>query len=121
MNEPRIHELKCWPTFFAAIVRGDKPFELRRNDRDFGEGDWLLLREWEPAKRSGNAAWDHYTTQAIWARVSYVLHGGRFGLDAGYAVLGIADVSDVFVCYPLHEEQAIADKRRTLSVQADSE
>lgn len=41
-----IHELKSWPRFFAAIKAGRRKHELRRNDRDFKEGDILLLREW---------------------------------------------------------------------------
>lgn len=42
------HVLKCWPEFFDAIKRGDKTFELRRNDRGFQRGDVLVLRKWSP-------------------------------------------------------------------------
>lgn len=42
-----IHELKCWPEYFASILSGDKTSETRRNDRDppFTVGDVLYLRE----------------------------------------------------------------------------
>ncbi|ANL35319.1 DUF3850 domain-containing protein [Rhizobium phaseoli] len=43
------HILKCWPDEFQAIRAGRKPFEYRKNDRDYKVGDTLLLREFDPA------------------------------------------------------------------------
>ena len=40
--------LKCWPEFFDSIIRGQKPWEVRKNDRNFQVGDVLLLKEWKP-------------------------------------------------------------------------
>ncbi len=42
------HDLKIWPPFFQDLTAGVKTAEVRRNDRDFREGDSLLLREWDP-------------------------------------------------------------------------
>ena len=42
------HILKSWPEFFEAIRDGSRTHELRRNDRMFGLGDELLLREYDP-------------------------------------------------------------------------
>lgn len=44
----KIHELKILPQYFDEIKRGDKTFELRKNDRDYKKGDILLLKEWNP-------------------------------------------------------------------------
>jgi hypothetical protein len=66
------HDLKVWPEFFAPLERGDKLFELRRDDRDYKVGDWLKLREWAPpdiatAKPGG------FTGARLLRRISYVL------------------------------------------------
>lgn len=41
-----IHELKMTPPYFYLLERGEKTFELRKNDRDFHAGDELVFREW---------------------------------------------------------------------------
>lgn len=42
------HELKIWPEFFSKVVRGTKKAEVRKNDRNFQQGDSVSLREWNP-------------------------------------------------------------------------
>lgn len=39
------HQLKIYPEHFEPVVAGLKTAELRINDRDFKEGDIILLRE----------------------------------------------------------------------------
>jgi len=77
-----IHELKCWPKFFKAMVDGVKTFEVRKNDRRFEVGDELLLREYDPAKQE-------LSGQTYIVSISYILPGGNFGIDPDYVVLGI--------------------------------
>lgn len=100
MTEPRIHSLKTWPEPFQALVDGRKTFELRKNDRGFMVGDQLQLREWDPATydeirkesvalRTSHIEAESYTDRVVWAVVTYVLHGGRFGLPEEYVVMGI--------------------------------
>ena len=88
----RVHELKCWPSFFAAILDGSKTFEVRKNDRDFAVGDVLKLREWEPYAFGewGTVRTGNYTKRECVRRVTYVLRGGEFGIEAGTVVLGLA-------------------------------
>ena len=43
-----IHELKINDSFFEAVCSGAKPFEIRKNDRNFKVGDVLVLREITP-------------------------------------------------------------------------
>lgn len=42
------HKLKTWPRYWDAIASGEKPFEVRRNDRAFQTGDILILEKFDP-------------------------------------------------------------------------
>lgn len=78
----RWHDLKVWPRYFEKMRAGVKPFEVRKDDRGFGVGDILELREWDPETEA-------YTGQRIIRRITYILTGGQFGIEAGYAALAI--------------------------------
>lgn len=80
-----IHELKTWPKFFNRVVDEGKTFEVRYNDRDYQSGDLLVLKEFDPDTES-------FTGKAAKARITYVLHGGDWGIESGYVVLGIKDI-----------------------------
>lgn len=86
---PTVHSLKTWPLYFAAIVSGEKTFEVRKADRDFQVGDTLLLREFRLLDDTGKG---EYTGRKVYKQVSYVLTGGQFGIEEGYCVLGIQSV-----------------------------
>jgi hypothetical protein len=81
----RTHELKTLPPYFEAVAHGDKNFEVRRNDRGFQTGDRVVLREYDPASYG-------YSGREIRARIAYILPGDGVGLQAGYCVLGLANV-----------------------------
>lgn len=42
----KIHELKILPQYFEEVLKGNKTFEIRKNDRDFKIRDILILKEW---------------------------------------------------------------------------
>lgn len=83
-REPIVHDLKCWPEFFAAVRDGLKQFEVRKNDRDFRVGDTLRLWEFDPKLNIHTGMYFH-------RRVTYALTGGQFGVEEGHVVLGLAD------------------------------
>ncbi|MBS7132933.1 MAG: DUF3850 domain-containing protein [Clostridium sp.] len=74
------HALKILPEYFEDVVTGKKTFELRKNDRGFALGDILTLKEF-----SG----DKYTGREVNKLVTYILAGGKYGLEDGYVILGI--------------------------------
>lgn len=80
-----IHELKTWVAYFEDVLSNKKCFEVRLNDRDFHEGDYLILAEYDNVKKEK-------TGRECYRKVTYVLHGGVFGIEAGFVVLGIAMV-----------------------------
>lgn len=83
----KIHDLKVWPDFFDALADGRKPFEVRKNDRDYAVGDTLHLREYAPGP-------DLYTGREVVRFVTYMISGDdplgyAFGVQPGFVVLGI--------------------------------
>lgn len=62
------HELKCWPEYFKATARGQKEFDVRKNDRDYRVGDVVTLREWDPDTKQ-------YTGLVVTKFITFVLQG----------------------------------------------
>ena len=60
-----MHELKIWPEYFEAKIKGVKPWEYRLNDRNFQVGDRLDLKEYDPIK-------NEYTGRSIIVNVEYI-------------------------------------------------
>jgi len=86
-----IHELKTWIEPFQDVWDGRKTFEVRENDRDFKTGDFILLKE---GQLGGFGMTDHdltfvYTGREIGASITYIMQGGKFGIEEGYVVMGI--------------------------------
>jgi ASC-1-like (ASCH) protein len=85
------HNLKTLPPYFDDVKSGKKNFELRRNDRDFQEGDTLILEEYNPCNELFG-----YTGRVVQAKVSYVLKNcSKYGLKDGYCILGLTIISQL--------------------------
>ena len=84
----KVHELKTWPQLFAAVNAGRKCWELRRNDRDFKEGDLLYLREYDNTT-------EKYTGHYVLAKVLSAFHDFDVpeGLPSGFVIMDIQRVS----------------------------
>ena len=83
------HDLKTHPPYFAKVYSGEKPFEIRLNDRDFQRGDTLMLREYDPecGKVQAMGSPDPcYTGRWVQAEVTYIT---SYGQKPGYVVMGI--------------------------------
>jgi len=62
----RIIEKKIWPKYFELVKSGKKKFEFRLADFRIKEGDFLLLKEWDPLTKK-------YTGREIKKKVNYIL------------------------------------------------
>lgn len=79
---PKAHTLKTWPGVFDSLLTRAKSFEVRKDDRDFGVGDTLILREWDPDEGD-------YTGRKMRALITYLLPGGQFGIESGHVCMSI--------------------------------
>lgn len=103
------HTLKTLAPYWDAVERGEKNFEVCRDDRGFQRGDVLVLRKIErlsgdfAVKRPGGMVVEQLsptTASRNWRdpefydlrrRITYVLTGGQLGIEPGYVVLGLAN------------------------------
>lgn len=77
----KIHELKTVQPYFNQVVHHIKSFEVRKNDRDFKVGDYVLLREYEP---KSNTYTDDNT---VLVRITYILDSEEY-CKADYVIFG---------------------------------
>ena len=82
-----IHAIKIQPPCFDDVISGKKQFEIRENDREYQEGDYLALNEWEQTSSVGG----HYTGRSCLVHVDYILYGAGLGigLDEDYCIMSI--------------------------------
>lgn len=80
----KIHTLKIVQPYFDAVVSGEKTVELRKDDRGYGVGDILVLREYDPAT-------DTYSGKQVERRVTHVVHGGEWLTD-GHCAMSIRKI-----------------------------
>jgi len=98
-----IHELKILPEYFIAINEGDKKFEIRKNDRNFQVGDFLLLKEFQDGNFTGCETLHEVTFMT------------NFEQKEGYVVMSISDVPRSFRMYLRMSEKEKATFKKILS------
>lgn len=86
----RTHELKTDPEVFDAVHRGEKTFEIRKNDRGFQTGDALVLRETlHTGAEMANGAPLVYTGRIAERYVTHMLEGPVYGLAEEWVIMSI--------------------------------
>ena len=90
------HTLKSVTTHFENLLNGNKPFDIRRDDRGYEEGDVLHLREYDGDDYTGRQSLyvvtyaeettDGYVVMAVkpWAPCSWKLRsvGSYYAIDS---------------------------------------
>ena len=78
-RETKTHEIKLVSMYYEDVASGKKTFELRKNDRNYKEGDKLHLLEFLDGRHTG---------RTISADIVYMLEEYT-GLYENYCILGI--------------------------------
>lgn len=81
-NRQQVHQIKIAPSYYDDVASGRKPFELRKNDRNYKVEDILELVEFKEGKNTG---------RVIKKIITYLLEDYT-GIEEGYCILGIKDV-----------------------------
>ena len=90
------HILKTDTAAFDAVQRGDKNFEVRRDDRMFQAGDTLTLERYNGYRQTGvfavPPASNNPKHKPIDACIGFVMRGGQYGVKTGFVVLALKDI-----------------------------
>ena len=77
----KIHDLKIEEQYYIDVCSGKKTFELRKNDRDYQVGDYVIFNV---IKEGGI-----YQTQDIY-KITYVLKDvEKYGLNKEYCIFSL--------------------------------
>ncbi|MEC0329184.1 DUF3850 domain-containing protein [Paenibacillus macerans] len=79
------HHLKINTEFFEPVLRQDKSFEIRKNDRNYLIGDLIILNEWEPSKKQ-------YTGRKVKGVITYITD---FEQKDNYVVFSFKLINDL--------------------------
>lgn len=90
----RTHYLKTHRIYFEAVKRGEKLFEVRRNDRFFQADDEVYLLNYDPddlayIMEDGGRSSHSSNAERLWFRVGPVLQGGQFGIEPAFCVFSL--------------------------------
>ena len=95
MPQKKKHKIKILLEYANAILEGRKSFEIRKNDRDYKEGDLITFNVIEKDDK-GNIKEipSHLLTKRTY-QITYVLESKDFpeGIPLGYCVFSIKDIT----------------------------
>ena len=107
------HFLKVVPKYFEALAEDKKGFEIRKDDRDYKEGDNLVLEEYNPELRE-------YTGRALTRRIIYVLRNAeQYGLREGFCILQIEKLHKNHKRLPQTQQEWIPTSERLPGAELD--
>ena len=83
----KTHKIKLLLDFCDDVLSGDKPFEIRENDRGYQKGDRVVFQPYEPS----DPFVKHPISDKVY-EITYILNG--WGLQNGYVVFGIRGIKN---------------------------
>lgn len=82
------HEIKLNKCYADAVLSGEKPFEIRRNDRGYQKGDRV---KFEVVEGDFAVCVFHPLNKEIF-EITYLVHG--YGLEKDWCVFGIKRLAE---------------------------
>lgn len=79
------HFVKAWPRYFSAYLDGTKPWSIRLDDRNYMDGDELVIQEW-------NSTEDCYTGRKASFRIVKVWDQMPDFIPKGHVVLTLEPI-----------------------------
>lgn len=78
-----VHKLKILPEYFEEVLKKNKTFELRKDDRNYKVGDKLRLLEVDVEN-------ENYTGRECTRTILYILKNvEKYGLKTGFLILAM--------------------------------
>jgi hypothetical protein len=81
MKKVNCHNLKIESKYFCAVLDGSKKFEIRFDDRDYNEGDFIVLHEFINT---------NYTGRTIEKKIGFITD---YEQKQCYIVFSLLDIS----------------------------
>lgn len=94
-----IHELKTLPKYFEAVIKGEKLFEVRKNDKNYQLGDLLALNEYEAKEKT-------YTGRSCLVYVDYLLNDAKY-CKPGFVIMSIKPCNVEKALVPIREPHMV--------------
>lgn len=89
------HHIKIHEEYADAILRGDKTFEIRYNDRNYQKDDLIVFHTItdfaESPRKCRYFSLDNHPLNKMIFKITYVLSG--WGLKEGWVALAIKEVT----------------------------
>ena len=82
MKQKIDHELKIWPQYYELVKSDIKPWEIRKNDRNYQIGDIIRFKEFDPKT-------NQYTGRNFVRRIMFLFKQDGFGLQKGYCIFNV--------------------------------
>lgn len=87
----RYHDLNVFHDYWDPLLSGDRTFDVRLDDRGFQRGDIVVYHKLE--KNSKFVRDEEYNP--VHFRISWILSGGKFGIEAGHVAFSIEPTYDI--------------------------
>jgi hypothetical protein len=86
----QVHTLKIAPMFYKRAIDGSKPFEIRKDDRDYQTGDLIEMYEYSSAMSWSAERRAKTKSNMVYGQITYIT---KFNQQEGLVVFGYKKLS----------------------------